>query len=1025
MSQPFARKTRLARVRRVTGGRTTAGMRPVLLRALAYRGVQTLVIVVVSALLAGAATFAPWFNRLVDDSSVRQYFETDAQGSTWSLTAPTSDDLEPMLPAQANDLFEQPVTGRTADISWVSRHRVKPVEGGLVSREGACDHLVLVAGTCPSESGQVAVSDADAELYRLAPGMKVPELAAGNGEPAVFTVTGVFRLDDVDDPYWFGTVPVNRSGWRDETPLADQFLTVPETFDDSPQRRFVNRLDTRVVPTIVTVDDLPDLEAGTRQLQENARGRADVLTGMDEALDRLDESRRVSRTTLVLMAAQVGVLALAVLNMLVGLVLLARRSELGLGRLRGRPVRRLVGAVTVEWLAVVLVGSALGVGLGYVGARVARAAWLDRDPVMTLPLWVPLALAATLAVSAGLMVARCRQVAREPIPALLRTTQPRSTTSGGTQLVLDAVLVTAALAGLVVGLQSPEDSALVLLAPSLLAVAASIVLARLLAVGGAAAGRRWLARGRTSSTLAAIHLSRPRGLTALLTVLTAATAFAVFSTQVTTVSERNRDHRAEVEAGAPAVARVSAPAADAVRALDQVDPRRELATAVVTTRTDDRDFVSLMLVEPEPFRRIAYGAARLTDRDDWADIRAAAADPVELRGTRMSVVADASALFGEDGQVPAVEVVVQYRNEQGRLVSTSLGEVSKPEGARELAVDIDCDQTCELMRWRVVPDGGVSGTLALQDIDVSGEPLDLSGPPWTPVLPFDDYEMSATPGMGSLDLQFRTGGLPLAAQHAWVPVDAPVILSEEHPASATFESASVTTPGGDTLALRTIATAQDAVPRVLRDVAVGDLATALRLGERRQTDGTSTELWFSPQGVAERERLEAELAERGIRLEPVDEVGDHLAVYDGSPEALTGAVNPAAGVLAILLAVLGMILAVSASWRYRSRDLAALRMVGVPRRSLLVSTYTTQLVTVGVAVVAGTACGLLGAHLALRRLPIFADPEPAIALHLSSAPVTALVVAAGVGLLFAVVAVVSSHWLLGRSDPARIREYGA
>jgi ABC-type Mn2+/Zn2+ transport system permease subunit len=100
-------------------------------------------------------------------------------------------------------------------------------------------------------------------------------------------------------------------------------------------------------------------------------------------------------------------------------------------------------------------------------------------------------------------------------------------------------------------------------------------------------------------------------------------------------------------------------------------------------------------------------------------------------------------------------------------------------------------------------------------------------------------------------------------------------------------------------------------------------------------------------------------------------------------------------------------------------------LVGVPRRSLLASTYASQLVTVLVAVLVGTGCGLVGAHLALRRLPIFADPEPAIALHLSAAPVTALVVAAGVGLLFTVVAILSAHWLLGRSDPARIREYAA
>jgi putative ABC transport system permease protein len=991
-------------------------------RALAYRGVQTGVIVLVSALLAGAATFAPWYNRLVDDSSVRQAFEIDAFGSTWSLTTAGAAELEPMLPERSRPLFREPVEGRSAALLWISEQRTRPVEGGLVSREDVCAHLVLAAGRCPVEPGEVAVSSADAELYRIRPGMVLPETSS-RVEGITYSVTGVYRLRDPDDPYWFGTVPTRRSGWDGEQPLADLFVTPPETFGETPGLSFISRLDVRVEPTVITVDELPVLAEDTALLTERARGRADVLTSMAEALDRLDGSRRVSRTALILMVAQVAVLALAVLNMLVGLALLARRGEIGLGRLRGRPVRRLVGAVTVEWLAVLLVGTAIGVALGWAAALAARSTWLTRHPDMAFPGWVPVALAVTLTVSLGLMLLRSRQVATEPIPALLRTTQPRSGASAGAQLVIDAVLVTAALAGLAVGLQSPEDSALVLLAPSLLAVAASVVLARVLAVGGAAAGRRWLARGRTARTLAAIQLSRPRGLAALLTVLCAATAFAVFSTQVTTVSERNREHRAEVEAGAPAVVRTQVPVSDLVRALDEVDPRRGRATAVVTTRLDTEDFVSLMLVEPGPFRRIAHGADLVTDDAGWESFRAPAVEPLALVGSRVSALVDGTGLAGEDGREPVVDLVLHYRNRHGRLTSASLGTVTGGQAPRRLSAPVGCTEGCELVRWRLVPAGGLSGRLALRDVTVAGSgPLDLSGIDWRPVLGFEGYELAVTSGPGSLDLRFRTGGLAVSAQHPWVPVDVAVLLSEEHPASATFASASVTTPGGTSLPLRRTSGARDAVPRALRDVAVGDLETTLRLGEGRATDGTSAELWLSPAGVADRDRLLAALADRGVRFEEVHEVGDFREMYDGSPEALTSAVNPAAAVLAVLLAVLGLVLAVSASWRSRSRDLAALRLVGVPRRTLLGATYAAQLVTVLAAALAGTACGLVGAHLALRRLPIFAEPEPAIELDLTLAPTIAAVVAVGVTLVLAAVAAGSAHWLVRRAEPARVRE---
>ena len=182
---------------------------------------------------------------------------------------------------------------------------------------------------------------------------------------------------------------------------------------------------------------------------------------MDDTLEALDESRRVAATTLALVLAQIGVLALAVLTMLVGLVLLARRPELGLARLRGQSVRRLVGAVSVEWLAVVVAGSAVGVLFGYAAARVA-ATRLPTEPALVTTAWVAPALLVTIVVSVALMAVRSRQVASEPVPTLLRSTQPRSAGGGPGAVALDAILVTAAVCGAVVGLQSPADSALVI-----------------------------------------------------------------------------------------------------------------------------------------------------------------------------------------------------------------------------------------------------------------------------------------------------------------------------------------------------------------------------------------------------------------------------------------------------------------------------------------------------------------------------------------------------------------------------------
>lgn len=986
--------------------------------ALRYRGLQNAVVVLVSALLAGAASFGPWYHRLVENSAVRQAFEEGTPGSTWSLTAPGEADLSALLPARGPELFAAPVTGRSAQLTWQSPPFVSPVQGGLVSRDDACAHLELVAGDCPDRAGEVAVSEADAELYALRPGVVVPEVSI-RYDGADLTVTGVYRLADPADPFWFGTLPTGRSGFQDDVPFADQFVTVPETFTAQPARSFLSRADLRVVPTRVTVAELPVLAAATRELRERTRGQGDLLTTMPAALERLDESRQVARTSLVLMGAQVAVLALAVLTMLVGLVLLSRRTETGLGRLRGQSVRRLVGRTTLEWLVVVLAGTVLGVGLGWLAALAARAAWVSRSSPLGLPGGVPVVVAGTVLVSLALMAIRSRQVAGEPIPALLRSTQPRAAVAGGRQVAADAALVTAALAGLAVGLQSPEDSALVLLAPSLLAVAASVLLARLLARAGATLARRSLARGRTARTLAAIQLARPRGLPALLTVLCVATAFAVFSTQVATVAERIRSQRAEVESGAAAVLGTRAPLADVVRALDAVDPDRTLATPVVRTRVDEQDFVSLMLVEPGPFQRIAYGAARVASPAGWAGTRAPRSEPLVFTGSRLTGSV-AATLTGTDVP-PSVDLLLDYRDSRGERATALLADLGARTATR-ISVPVHCAEGCELIRWRLLPAGGASGTVALTGLAVDGQSLDLAGVDWVPVLGSDDYELEPASATGRLDLRFSTRGLSLAVQHPWVPVRARALLSREHAASARSESATVPLPGGVDLPLRITATARDAVPGVLRNVAVSDLENALRLAETATTDDMLVQLWLSEAGAAGRERLAGELAGHGVRVQPVGSVTDARQRYEEAPEALAEAVAPAAGTLALLLALLGLVLAASAGWRARSHDLAALRLAGVPRRTLLAATYSSQLVLVLAAALAGTACGLVGAALALARLPIFADPEPAIALDPGLAPVPAVVVALGAAGVLGAAAALSAHWLVGRAEPARTQE---
>ena len=139
-----------------------------LLRALSYHRGQTIAVTLVTALITAGAVFAPWYTRMVDDTVTRDAFAVGEPGSTLRLTGPDDAELLEMLPAGTDQLFDDPVAGRHADLLWQSTNHDRPVEGGLMWRQDICEHIVMLEGTCPEPPSTddtavpAAVSVADA-----------------------------------------------------------------------------------------------------------------------------------------------------------------------------------------------------------------------------------------------------------------------------------------------------------------------------------------------------------------------------------------------------------------------------------------------------------------------------------------------------------------------------------------------------------------------------------------------------------------------------------------------------------------------------------------------------------------------------------------------------------------------------------------------------------------------------------------------------------------------------------------------
>ena len=319
------------------------------------------------------------------------------------------------------------------------------------------------------------------------------------------------------------------------------------------------------------------------------------------------------------MLAQLAALIVVVVALLASVELAAQRGELGLGRLRGESGRSLRRQVVGRWAAAITIGWLLGwiPGLGLSAVVAGLLPGQHGLPVTPAVVVAPLmALVAMIAV----ILPAARSTLGKPVIELLQAAPTVHRDAGRRQLVVDAVVIVAALSALVVAAQSGTSSLLGLLVPSLLAIAAGLLLARGTIWTAGIARRRW-SRGGTapSQWLTAILLFRLRGLRLMIVLISLATAFVVFAVQVQVIGEDVRRHEAEVRTGAAAVLRVEGEPAAVIEALDQIDPGRGAGnptlTAVVVTRRADASATRGMFIEPDAFVDVAYGADRAADQE--------------------------------------------------------------------------------------------------------------------------------------------------------------------------------------------------------------------------------------------------------------------------------------------------------------------------------------------------------------------------------------------------------------------------
>lgn len=970
-----------------------------------------LVLAGVSVLIGTCAAFAPWFSRAVEQTVTTETLSGQWISAAWQLNASPPpfqggpakssppEDLAKLVPPDLGPLFSPPAYGMTVDVGWGLPGQKPEIKGKVVWRDGFCAQLVLTEGRCPRAANEVAVSTTDLKNFNTVVGATIKAVSAQYAGGGTLRVVGVYKADDLAT-YWFGRGPTGHSLPANETrPANSDFLLTERITLEKGVWGAHSTLDTRPLPGKVGVDDLDRL----RQVTDESDAKAADLnlsarntSGLVSLIDTIKDERRQAATIIPLVMVQVALFGVVVLALALAAVVDQRRPELAVSRLRGAGARRTGRALAAELCVPVLAGTFGGVLAGFGVLLVVRSTWLDGGAPLELP-WTVLA-SVGLAALVGLAVVAwsVRAVIRQPISTLLRRIVPRR--RGRTVGLIDVVVIVVASAGLAGALTGGGRGPLPVLTPSLLALAVGLTFAHLLLPAAGLVSRQALRRGRLGLALGALQVARRPAVTRVVAVVAVAAALVSFAGQASSVADRNREYRAGYEIGAEAVLAMEVSTfADFSGAVDRIDRDRNWLTPVVLSFPSNSSGLRALMIEPDSFRRIAFRGDQLTDADGLRALKAPAEPPpIDVRGERLTITATPSLLPyvppTRDGEAvlpdqPAKAVVLQatvYSQRTGSRYLVQFPPLPLVNGKPvELSTKIDCGKSCHLVRLGVARElgdsAGLRGEVKIDKLATDTQPsIPLGkGLDWEP-MPQSGGDaaqgtISATDG---LTLSLTSTGAALNLQNTRIPTRVPALVTPEFPVSETQ-----TVPGIDGIGfpVEKLDRLKSAVPRYTERTAVVDLETVRRLGGSVADTSTTFEIWLNADGLAHADQIIAGLATAGITATIVDRHSDRVDTYGRSASALALQLTPVIGIAGWALAIIVLLLMIVTSWRSRAQDYASLRITGVPAATTGRAARWEQTGPVALAALLGSACGILGAYVALPMIPLFAptsQPSP-------------------------------------------------
>lgn len=1028
------------------------------LRALAWRAAASATVFIVALIGIVAAAVGPIYLHAVNETVLSERLtqapqrQRDVRIDRPTLVGATEVNWHAPVVTFATRMadkrwFDPPVYSEEAQVYYQNGIRYA---GELAAIDDICKHVKVVDGRCLGDrsTSETMISARTASSQHLAVGDVINPLPIANVKPVPLHIVGIVEPIDVHGAFWqpwnlFNATPAI---FDNQLPRLDSFfvshLALSSRLIDVAQTIAAN---VHLRPEDVHLDDLSAIRARVKQVQnlaaaEQGRGLSDTVVGsqLSDVLDGMKKEMSLSRTLIILPTVQLVLLAIFVLYAVVAGTTSVQGPEVALAKLRGRRPGSVLFQGVVQPILLILLAAPVAAGLAWVVIRLIADHLLGRHVRVVFPLSALLVVA--LAAAGGIIAAvvAARRIVVSPVGALLRRGSDASGSSLGVALA-DAAAVALALAGLVeliAGgvLNAGHTDPLSALAPTLLAIAAAIVVLRLLPFVGRLLVR-WTRDTRRLASFLAVRqiVRRPAGARVLILV-GVALALATFAVTNWSVARSNRQLRALNDAGAATVLKVvpGRTVYDLRTAVDKADPSgHSMAAAFV----QPQESTPLLAVDTARFAQAAtwrrgYSAQSLSTI--LAELNPARPPSIAFTGTQLRIHVDLT-------QAPKGKVALTAYVTGADHVRTAydFGHLRRGNATYTAALGPACQLGCRFTGLVFVPSAsGGNGQVppdGLPEVDATVSAQVRTDGAWRTIDGFAEAARWRDDGLAVAHISAAGSSLVLSLQQSSPGGPWPQVLSADVPSHLPAVMASGTAssyPGPSIHDASTFGMDDGSVPINGRAVSVTlpqldrygamvDYGLALKAMTAGPGTTTQFQVWLDPAAPHD---MKARLAAQHVKVVGVVHAATFRKQLDRSGPAFADGLFLVAAAAAALLAVGATVLGGIVTARRRAYELAALEAAGVPPRALRRATAGEQGIVLGVGLLVGLAAGLGGSALALPSTPFFVDDtvgppaEHGLPLGLIGVLVVGLVV------VFA-----ATSWLVARlvsrqATAARLRE---